>query len=260
LFPESDKTRIDTSLEERMQLAQDISSLVLSLRKKMNIKVRQPLQRILIPVAGNAMKTQIAMIGELIKTEVNVKEIEFLDSNDSTFIKKKVKPNFVALGKKMGSKMKAMAAAIAALSQEDISILEKEGSISLLIDNEPVILQAQEVEVSGEDIPGWIVANKEALTVALDINVTPVLVSEGNARELVNRVQKIRKDSGFDLTDRIVVKLSEHGDLKDAIARFNNYICAEILADQLEMVPGLSDGTDVEVNDIPVKVFVSKKA
>jgi len=156
--------------------------------------------------------------------------------------------------------MKAVAAAIGELQQEDIARLEKEGSISLLIGDEPVILQIQEVEISSEDIPGWMVANKDTLTVALDVNVTPALISEGNARELVNRVQKIRKDSGFELTDRIMVKLSEHGELKESIARFNNYICAEILADQLEMVPELNEGTEVEVNDIPVKVFVSKKA
>jgi len=259
LFPKPDGAVIDRSLEERMQLAQDISSLVLSLRKKVNIKVRQPLQRILIPLANPGMKKQILLIEELIKSEVNVKEIEYID-NDSGFIKKKIKPNYVALGKKLGGKMKAVASAIAEMTQEDIAKLEKEGSISLLIDNEPVILQTQEVEVSSEDIPGWMVANKDTLTVALDINVTPILVSEGNARELVNRVQKIRKDSGYELTDRIVVKLSEHGELKDSIARFNNYICAEILADQLEMVPELFEGTEVEVNDIPVKVFVSKKA
>jgi isoleucyl-tRNA synthetase len=205
------------------------------------------------------MKKQISLIEELIKTEVNVKQIEYLD-NDNSFIRKKIKPNYVALGKKLGSKMKTVANAISAMSQEEIGKLEKEGSISLFIDNEPVILQIQEVEISGEDIPGWMVANKDSLTVALDVNITPLLVSEGNARELVNRVQKIRKDSGFELTDRIVVKLSEHGDLKDSIARFNNYICAEILADQLEMVPELAEGTEVEVNDIPVKVFVSKKA
>jgi isoleucyl-tRNA synthetase len=243
-----------------MQLAQDISSLVLSLRKKVNIKVRQPLQRVLIPVTSQEMKSQVKLVEELIKSEVNVKEIEYLDNNDNSFIKKKIKPNYVALGKKLGPKMKAVAAAIGEMSQEDIVGLEKEGSISLLIDNEPVILQTQEVEISSEDIPGWMVANKEALTVALDVNVTPILVSEGNARELVNRVQKIRKDSGLELTDRIVVKLSEHGELKDSIARFNNYICAEILADQLEMVSELTEGTEVEVNDIPVKVFVSKKA
>lgn len=265
LFPVADESRIDTKLEERMQVAQDISSLVLSLRKKMNIRVRQPLQRILVPVTNAGMKQQIGLVEELIKTEVNIKEIEYLDSSDNSlrgqaFLKKKIKPNYVALGKRMGAKMKAMAAIIADLKQEDIALLEKEGSISLLIDNEPVILQAQEAEISGEDIPGWIVANKEALTVALDVNVTPILLSEGNARELVNRVQKIRKDNGFELTDRIAVKLSEHSGLKDAISRFNDYICAEILADQLEMVPGLTDGTEVEVNDIPVKVFVSKKA
>ena len=260
LYPETDENFIDKSLEERMQLAQDISSLVLSLRKKVNIKVRQPLQRILIPVSSQPMKQQIELVADLIKSEVNVKELEYLESNDSSFIKKKIKPNYVALGKKLGGKMKTVAAEIGKMSQEDIAKLEKEGSISLLIDSEPVILQAQEVEISSEDIPGWMVANKDALTVALDVNVTPILVSEGNARELVNRVQKIRKDSGLELTDRIVVKLSEHGELKDSIARFNNYICAEILADQLEMVSELAEGTEVEVNDIPVKVFVSKKA
>ena len=259
LYPEVNEEVIDKQLEERMQMAQDISSLVLSLRKKVNIKVRQPLQKILIPVLSEDMKKQLGQVEELIRSEVNVKEIEYL-SSDNSFIKKKIKPNYVALGKKLGSKMKAVAAAIANFSQEDISRLEKEGSFSLQIDNEPVILQVQEVEISGEDIPGWMVANKENLTVALDVNVTPLLVSEGNARELVNRVQKIRKDSGLELTDRIVVKLSEHGELKDSIARFNNYICAEILADQLEMVPELAEGTEVEVNDIPVKVFVSKKA
>lgn len=259
LFPQPEVKVIDKALEERMQLAQDISSLVLSLRKKVNIKVRQPLQRVLIPVMNEGVKKQIALIEELIKTEVNVKEIEYIGKDDS-FIKKKIKPNYVALGKKLGGKMKAVAVAISRMSQEDIAGLEKEGSISLFIDNEPVILQIQEVEISGEDIPGWMVANKDSLTVALDVNVTQILVSEGNARELVNRVQKIRKDSGFELTDRIVVKVSEHGELKESIARFNNYICAEILADQLEMVPELEEGTEVEVNDIPVKVFVSKKA
>jgi isoleucyl-tRNA synthetase len=260
LFPNANEKIIDRSLEERMQLAQDISSLVLSLRKKVNIKVRQPLQRILVPVSNKEMKDQLRKVEDLIKTEVNVKEIEYLDNNDNSFIKKKIKPNYVALGKKLGAKMKAVAATISHMTQEDISTLEKERSISLLIDNEPVILQAQEVEISSEDIPGWMVANKDTLTVALDVNVTPILISEGNARELVNRVQKIRKDSGLELTDRIVVKLSEHRELKDSIARFNNYICAEILADQLEMVSELAEGTEVEVNDIPVKVFVSKKA
>jgi isoleucyl-tRNA synthetase len=258
LFPTPDNAAIDAALEERMRLAQDISSLVLSLRKKVNIKVRQPLQRVLIPVSDSSLKKQVQLVEELIKSEVNVKELEYLENNDG-FIKKKAKPNYVALGKRLGSKMKAAAAAIGTMSQEQIAVLEKDGSISLQIDDEPVILQTQEVDIASEDIPGWMVANKDSLTVALDVNITPILVVEGNAREFVNRVQKIRKDSGFELTDRILVKLSQHDQLKESIDTFNNYICAEILADQLEMVPGLADGTEVEVNDIPVKVFVTKK-
>ncbi|MEP7258788.1 MAG: DUF5915 domain-containing protein, partial [Flavitalea sp.] len=259
LFPTANESLIDTSLEERMQLAQDISSLVLSLRKKVNIKVRQPLQKVLIPVMSEKIKTQVSLVEELIKTEVNVKEVEYLESSNS-FIRKKIRPNFVALGKKLGAKMKAVAAVIGELSQEDIARLEKEGSISLLIDKEPIILQLQEVEISGEDIPGWMVANKDALTVALDVTVTPGLVSEGNARELVNRIQKIRKDNGYELTDRIVVKLSGNTELKETIAQFNSYICAEILADQLELVPEITGGAEVEVNDIPITVIVTKKA
>ncbi len=259
LFPIPDPAAIDEALEQRMRLAQDISSLVLSLRKKVNIKVRQPLQRILIPVTEGRLRKQVELVADLIKSEVNVKEIEYLEDTNN-FIKKKVKANFVALGKRLGSKMKAAASSISAMTQEQISTLEKEGVISLEIGSEPVILQLQEVDISSEDIPGWMVANKDTLTVALDVTITPLLVVEGNAREFVNRVQKIRKDSGFELTDRITVKLSQHDQLKESIARFNSYICAEILADQLEMVPELAEGTEVEVNDIPVKVFVTKKA
>jgi isoleucyl-tRNA synthetase len=258
-FPVYNAAGVDASLEERMQLAQDISSLILSLRKKVNIKVRQPLKKVLIPVLNKEMKAQIERVEDLIKSEVNIKEIEYL-TEDNGFIKKKIKPNYTMLGKKLGGKMKPVAAALAAFTQDDITKLEKDGSISLQIDNEPLILQTNEVEITSEDIPGWMVANKDALTVALDVTVTPELISEGNARELVNRIQKIRKDSGFELTDRILVKVTEHQDLKQSIAQFNNYICAEILADQLELVPNLPDGTEIEVNDIPLKVFVTKKA
>jgi len=242
-----------------MQLAQDASSLVLSLRKKVNIKVRQPLHRILIPVLNNKMKEQLEKIEDLVKAEVNVKEIQYL-TEDNGFIKKKIKPNYVALGKKLGGKMKSVAAALLDFTQEDIAIIEKEGSVSLLIDNEPLILQISEVEISSEDIPGWMVASKDALTVALDVTISPELESEGNARELVNRIQKIRKDNGYELTDRILVKVSESNALKESIAQFNTYICAEILADKLELVSELPDGTEIEVNDIPLKVFVTKKA
>jgi isoleucyl-tRNA synthetase len=258
-FPKADESYIDLLLEERMQLAQDISSLVLSLRKKVNIKVRQPLQKILVPVLNSHMQDQISKIADLIRSEVNVKEIQYI-SGDEGFIKKKIKPNFVALGKKLGPKMKAVTAALTTFTQDQISQLEKDGSYPLLIDNERLILHIQEVDISSEDIPGWMVANKDLLTVALDVTITPELLSEGNARELVNRIQKIRKDSDFELTDRIVVKVTGHEQLNDSLARFNDYICAEILADKLEVVPDLPDGTLIEVNDISLKVFVTKKA
>lgn len=257
-FPLADESAIDAALEERMQLAQDASSLILSLRKKVNIKVRQPLQKVLIPALNPEMKNQLVKVEDLIKSEVNVKEIEYL-APDNSFIQKKIKPNFVVLGKKLGPKMKAVSAALAGFTQEQIAALEKEGQISLLIDSEPLILQIAEVEITSEDIPGWMVANKGALTVALDVTITPELVNEGNAREIVNRIQKIRKDNGYELTDRIAVKITDDDRLKESVTQFNSYICAEILADSLELVPEIADGTDIEVNDISLKVYVIKK-
>jgi isoleucyl-tRNA synthetase len=241
-----------------MQMAQDISSLVLSLRKKVNIRVRQPLQKVLIPVAGREMREQLQKVEDLVKAEVNVKEIEYLDA-DNSFIRKKIKPNFVALGKKLGPKMKAVSAALAAFSQEDIARFEKEGSYNLSIDSEPVILQISEVELSSEDIPGWTVASKGRLTVALDVTVTPELEAEGNAREFVNRIQKIRKDQDFALTDRIDVEVDAPAGLKESLARFKDYICAEILADKLELDSGIEGGMEIDVNDISLKVNVLKK-
>ncbi|MEO7922751.1 MAG: isoleucine--tRNA ligase [Chitinophagaceae bacterium] len=257
-YPVANEAAIDESLEERMQLAQDASSLVLSLRKKATIKVRQPLQKVLVPVANAAMKAQFQKVEDLVKAEVNVKEIEYLEP-DNTFIRKKIKPNFIALGKKLGPKMKAVSIALAQFSQEDIAGLEKEGQYSLSIDGEPVILQIAEVEISSEDIPGWTVANKGNLTVALDITVTPGLEAEGNAREFVNRIQKIRKDSGFELTDRILVKVPAATSLKDSLAQFKAYICAEILADDLEFIADIVNGTEIEINDVSLNVIVSKK-
>ncbi len=257
LFPQSDPAQIDTSLEERMQLAQTASSLILSLRKKVNIKVRQPLQKILIPVLNPSMKEQLLKVEDLIKSEVNVKEIQYLADTEG-FIKKKIKPDFQALGKKLGARMKSVTQAIALFTQEDILKLEKDGIYTLFIDNEPLILQINEVDISSEDIPGWMVAGKEALTVALDVTVTPELESEGNARELVNRIQKIRKESGFELTDRITVKVSDHEALKASFTQFNDYICAEILADKIELLPEMTDGTDIEVNDVLFKISVKK--
>lgn len=257
-FPVANEAAIDRSLEERMQLAQDASSLVLSLRKKVNIKVRQPLQKVLIPVLSQAMKEQLQKVEDLIKAEVNVKEIEYL-SPDNTFISKKIKPNFVALGKKLGPKMKAVSTALATFTQEDIAMLEKDGQYNLSIEGEPVILQISEVDISSEDIPGWTVANKGSLTVALDVTITPELEAEGNAREFVNRVQKIRKDSGFELTDRVEIKVRTQDGLKASLAQYKTYICAEILADTLEFVAELQNGFEIEINDNLLNVIVSKK-
>jgi isoleucyl-tRNA synthetase len=269
-YPTPDEKIIDESLEERMQMAQDASSLILSLRKKQNIKVRQPLQKVLIPAMNASMKEQLKKVEDLVKAEVNVKEIEYLDA-DNTFIRKKIKPNFVALGKKLGPRMKTVSNLLNQLSQEQIRLLEKEGRFSLQVDGEELILQASEVEITSEDIPGWLVASKAQLTVALDVTITEELAHEGNAREFVNRIQKIRKDSGFELTDRIEVGVLAENDrpaiergLKNSLAQFKDYICAEILADKLEFLPENSGivpiAIGIEVNDIQLKVIVSKKA
>ncbi|HEY0068011.1 MAG TPA: class I tRNA ligase family protein, partial [Flavisolibacter sp.] len=257
-FPVSREELIDTMLEERMQLAQDASSLILSLRKKANIKVRQPLQKVLIPVLNPAMEQQLQKIEDLIKAEVNVKELEYLTDTEG-FIKKKIKPNFQALGKKLGPRMKAVTQALSNFSQHDISLFEKEGRYSIPVEDDYVELALSEVEISSEDIPGWSVASKGPLTVALDINVTPELVQEGDAREFVNRIQKIRKDSGFDVTDRIEVKVAATNGIGQSLAKYNDYICAEILADRLEITSDVDGGIDIEVNDNPLKVIVLKK-
>jgi isoleucyl-tRNA synthetase len=258
LYPKANPAAIDQQLEERMRLAQDLSSMVLSLRKKANIKVRQPLQKMMVPVWSNQMQQQIEAIADLVKAEVNVKEISYLKETAGV-IQKKVKPNFVALGKRLGAKMKAVSAALATFSQQDIANLEKEGQYILLIDNEPLTLHLSDVEVSAEDIPGWLVATKGSLTTALDITITAALEQEGMARELVNRIQNIRKDSNFDLTDRIDVKILANQPLENAIHTYKNYICAEILADTLDFVSNVDNSTDIEVNDLTVKVLVTKK-
>ncbi|HWV66776.1 isoleucine--tRNA ligase, partial [Chitinophaga sp.] len=258
-FPVISEGAVDTGLEERMQLAQDISSLVLSLRKKVNIKVRQPLQKILIPVANGRMKEQIELVADLIKSEVNVKGIDYLTETEG-FIKKKIKPNFKSLGGKMGAKMKSVAAAINAFTEAEITTIERDGHFNLVVEGEQLQIQLSDVEIISEDIPGWTVANKGALTVALDITITSQLQDEGNARELVNRIQKIRKDSDFALTDRIDVTVESVDTLKSAIVNYNDYICTEILADSLELVERLQDGTEIEVNDLKFNVLVNKKS
>ncbi|MDP4128749.1 MAG: isoleucine--tRNA ligase [Bacteroidota bacterium] len=258
-FPALNAGAVDEQLEDRMQMAQDASSLILSLRKKINIRVRQPLQKVLIPVLDPRMAEQLKKVEELIKSEVNLKELSYLDDTEG-FIRKKIKPNFVILGKKLGAGMKAVSIALGAFSQQDISRMEKEGGSGVVVDGKTIWIALNEVEITSEDVPGWMVASKGPLTVALDITVTPELEKEGNARELVNRIQKIRKDSGFDLTDRINVQIGGAETLQETIRQFNYYICAEILADRLEMVTEISSGTLIEVNGIPLTVFVTKKA
>ena len=258
-FPIADEKVIDTLLEERMQLAQDASSLILSLRKKQNIRVRQPLQKVLIPVLNPSMKEQLKKVEDLVKAEVNVKEIDYLNP-DNTFISKKIKPNFVALGKKLGPKMKTVSGLLSQFDQDQIRKLEKDGQYNLSVDGDDLILQTSDVEITSEDIPGWLVASKGQLTVALDVTISEALEHEGNAREFVNRIQKIRKDSGFELTDRIEVEVATENGLKNSLAQFKDYICAEILADKLEFLTENNSGIEIEVNDIQLKVIVSKKA
>lgn len=256
-YPDADESFIDEELEERMQLAQGISSLVLSIRKKVNIKVRQPLQKILIPVMDQHTRGQIEKIEDLIKSEVNIKDIEYLTETEG-FIKKKLKPNFKTLGARMGAKMKSVAAAINQLNQAQISILEKDKVFGLQIGEEIIEISIEDVEIIAEDIPGWSVANKDNLTVALDITISPVLLEEGNARELVNRIQNIRKDNDYKVTDRITVEILEHQSINDSVRNYNDYICKEILADTISLVPSLSEGTDIEVNDETLKIFIKK--
>lgn len=258
-FPVANDAFIDAALEERMQLAQDVCSLVLSLRKKVNIKVRQPLQKILIPVLDPAMQVQLGLIQDLITAEVNVKEIEYLTETEG-IIKKKIKPNFKALGTKMGAKMKAAGAAISAMTAAQIASLEKTGEILLSIEGEELSIALTEVDIAAEDIPGWSVASKGSLTVALDITITPDLQQEGDAREFVNRVQNIRKESGFALTDRIFVTLEHCDSLKESIVKYNNYICREILADSINWVDHVENATEVDVNDNLLKVSITKQA
>ena len=257
-FPVTNPAAIDAGLEERMQLAQDTCSLVLSLRKKVNIKVRQPLQKILIPVLNPEMKAQLELVQDLILAEVNVKELVYLTETEG-IIKKKIKANFKLLGAKMGAKMKQAAALIGAFSQQEIAQLEKNGQIAIQVDGENYQIELAEVEIAAEDIPGWSVASKGALTVALDIVLSEDLKQEGDARELVNRIQNIRKENGFELTDRIFVKLLESDGFKQSIIKFNDYICREILADNIEWVSTLPDGVEIEINETLLKLAVTKK-
>ena len=261
-FPIADETAIDIDLEKRMQLAQDASSLILSLRKKVNLKVRQPLQKVFIPALDAGMATRIKQVEDIIKAETNIKEVDVLGA-ENDFIKKKAKANFKTLGKKLGSRMKWAAEQIAGFSNATIDQVQE--SDYLLnpgfeaAGEEPVYISAEDLEVTADEIPGYEVAVKGPLTVALDITLTEDLKKEGYAREFVNRMQNIRKDSGFNLSDRILVTVSENEIIQSALFQYKEYICAEILADSLAFLPAVTNGIEIEVNDAILQVNVLKK-
>ena len=245
-FPEVHEEMIDKSLEERMQLAQKICSMVLGLRKKSNLRVRQPLQKVVIPVRDEAMRVQIEKVQHLICSELNVKEIEFLTA-DNDLLVKKIKPNFKTLGPRYGKVMKALGAAIMAFDQKQINALEAEGRCTVSVDGQDCEVLVTDVEIATQDIPGWVVANDGSLTVALDIQLTPELVDEGIARELVNRIQNIRKE-GFEVTDRIVVEL-QSGEWDNAVNTHRDYICSETLCTRLDIVTAVTGGIEIELTE-----------
>jgi isoleucyl-tRNA synthetase len=240
-MPDSNETFIDKNLEYRMELAQKISSMVLSLRKKVKIKVRQPLNKIMIPIAGDNFQTQVEAVEQLILSEVNVKELSFL-KDDSGIVSKKLKANYKTLGPRYGKMMKTLAAAIAEFNRDQIAVLEKEGHYNFQLDGQEIKLVLEDVEIITEDIPGWLIANDGSLTVALDITLTPELIEEGLARDFVNRIQNLRKEKGFEVTDKIILKVEHNNtDLKAAIENNYNYICSETLAVSLDIVNTLND-------------------
>ena len=257
-FPEYKEDMIDKELEVRMQMAQDVTSMVLALRRKVNIKVRQPLQCIMIPVVDEEQRAHIEAVKALIMSEVNVKDIKFVDGAAGVLVKK-VKCDFKKMGPKFGKQMKAVAAAVAEMSQEAIAELEKNGSYTLQLDGTDVLVEATDVEIFSEDIPGWLVANEGKLTVALDVTVTEELRREGIARELVNRIQNIRKSSGLEITDKIKITLSKNQQTDDAVNEYKDYICNQVLGTSLTLTDEVENGTELNFDDFSLYVSVVKE-
>ena len=257
-FPVYDESKIDKNLEERMQMAQDVSSMVLALRRKVNIKVRQPLHTVMIPVVDAHQQESIEAVKNLILNEVNVKELKFVD-NTAGILVKKIKPDFKKLGPRYGKIMKALAATIQSMSQEDINAFEKAGTFTLMVDGQEAVLERTDVEIISEDIPGWLVANEGRLTVALDITVTEDLRKEGLARELVNRIQNLRKSSGFDITDKIHVSILSCEEMDEAIHDYKDYIANQVLAESIEIMDNaISDATELDFEDFKLSVKIEK--
>ena len=257
-YPKADEATIDSKLEKRMAIAQQITSMVLSLRRKKNLKVKQPLTAIMIPVLDEAQKQDIEAVADLIMSEVNVKGINYV-GGDAGILVKRIKPDFKKLGPKFGKNMKAAAQALTSLEQSQIAQFEKDGKIALTLNGEEAVVELADVEVISEDIPGWLVANDGNITVALDITITDDLRKEGIARELVNRIQNVRKSKDFNITDRIVVKITPDEHVNDAVAQFKDYIAKQVLAVAIELAP--VEGTDVialDMDDYELKITVDK--
>ena len=253
-YPVADTEAIDAELEARMDIAQKITSMTLALRRKVNIKVRQPLAQLMIPAIDDKQKQRICAVKDLIKNEVNVKEVNFVEN--SGFLVKKVKCNFRVMGKKFGKLMKSVAAHMDGLDQDAIALLEQNGSISFDIDGSPVTVDVADVEIISEDIPGWLVSNDGNLTVALEVELTEDLLNEGMARELINRIQNMRKDAGLEITDRIAIKVSPNDSIAKAIANYEEYVKTQVLADSIFVEDNA--GTDVEFDDFVVRIQVTK--
>ena len=253
-FPVADEAAIDHDLEERMSIAQKITSMVLALRRKVNIKVRQPLQQIMIPAVDATQKAHIEAVAGLLKNEVNVKEVNFIEGQG--ILVKKVKCNFRVMGKKFGKLMKGVAAQMSALDQDQIAAFEKAGNITLNIDGQEAVVEVADVEIISEDIPGWLVSNDGNLTVALEVELTPELKKEGMARELINRIQNLRKETGLEITDRIKVTVASNEDTNAAIEAFGDYIKGQVLADSIEI--GDNAGVETEFDDFKLNILVEK--
>ncbi|MCB0455342.1 MAG: class I tRNA ligase family protein, partial [Aequorivita sp.] len=256
-FPKADASFIDKNLEHKMQKAQTISSLVLSLRQREKIKVRQPLQKIMIPVLEDAEKEEILAVSDLIKSEVNVKEIELIDEGSGLLVKQ-IKPDFKTLGPRFGKDMKTVATAISGFDQKQIATLEKDGEITVSINEKNTTLALDDVIISSQDIEGWLVANADGVTVALDVTITPDLKNEGIARELVNRIQNLRKDSGFEVTDRIEVMLQNNEKLIEAVNQNLRYIKEETLTEVLQFQPEINNGTEIAFDEIETRISIIK--
>jgi isoleucyl-tRNA synthetase len=255
-FPNADESLIDSDLETRMSMTQKATSMVQALRKKSKIKVRQPLQCILIPAMSNEQREELTTFSHILLSEVNVKELRFADDESGVLVKK-VKPNFRTMGKKLGSLMKEVAATIAQLSQEQIATLEKQGQLLLTVGNsQEVTIEAEDLEIISEDIPGWLVANEENLTVALDIEITDELKQEGMAREVINRIQNLRKDAGLEITDRITITIAPNSEVDAAVKAFGDYIKAQVLADSITIAE--NDGTETEFDEFKVNILINK--